>query len=67
LSDRFSNSTATAQRSRDLSNAAKTGAQAPIRSNQPVPSPAQAPVVLPKMNVIVPPSRDPGLPGRVRQ
>jgi hypothetical protein len=58
LSNTFSNSTAAAQRARDLSNAAKTGAQAPVRNNQPVPNPAHKPMVLPKMTVI-PRAKDP--------
>ena len=57
MSNRFSNSTPAAQAARNHSNAAKTGAQAPMQRGS-VPNPAQVPLNLPKMTV-VPQAQDP--------
>jgi hypothetical protein len=53
---RFDNSSASAQRARDLANARATGTKPPARNGSPVPSPAQKPVSIPKVqNVTINP------------
>jgi hypothetical protein len=49
MSDRFSNSSAAAQAARNAHNAAITNSKPPVQNLTNVPSPAQAPMVLPKM------------------
>jgi hypothetical protein len=51
---------------RVASNAAKTNTLMPAQNRSNIPSPAQAPMVLPKMTVITK-TNDPALPSRIRQ
>jgi hypothetical protein len=62
-SSRFSNSSAAAQRARDLHNAKITNSRPAPRSSSKVPSPADKPLVLPKV-ASVPLPVDPHLPRR---
>jgi hypothetical protein len=52
MSDRFSNSSAAAQAARNAHNAAITNSKPPVQNRSNVPSPAQAPLNLPKMTTV---------------